>query len=291
MIDGFDANSLIGTCLMFGAVTVFGLIRAAIYPSQKALDSWMIDHGLSSRAHTRPLIASYLKRTRWIRTIGFLVGWNVPFAWMWITRSARRMDELGTHWGVIGLAAGIILAELIRPRGSGASVSLETRRLDQYLPAFTRIDGWILAGTAALLAVAGALLPVAGAAPPNDSVVARNGVPWYLTMCFTVAAVLVATRAIQESIVRRRQSFDDVEDAHADDAMRSASIQGLAGLSYFGPMWIEAIMAWDLGLTTNGPISGFLNLLALLLSLAGLGMLLGFPRLNARWIVPRAREA
>jgi hypothetical protein len=291
MIDGFDANSLIVTFLYFGGVTVFGLIRAAVYPSQKALDSWMIGHGLRKGAHTRPLVAAYLKRTRWIRTIGFLAGWNVPFVWMWVTRSAYRMDELGTYWWLIGFSAGMILAEVTRPQGSGDVVSLEPRRLGQYLPTFTRIDGLVLAGMAVLLAVAGIALPVADVRFPDESAFPRSSAVWYVAMCLAALTILAATRIVQELILRRRQHFEDLEEAQADDAMRSVSIQGLAGLGYGGPMWVSATIAWDLALTTDGPVRWIFNILGLALMAGGLGMLLGFPRLNAKWIVPRAREA
>jgi hypothetical protein len=251
----------------------------------------MAGHGLRRSAQTRPLIASYLRRTRWIRTIGFLVGWNVPYAWMWMTRSAYRMAELGTHWWVAGFAAGIIIAEVVRPRDSGEAVGLEPRRLIQYLPRFTRIDTWILVCLVTLVAVAGVLLPVAGAEPPDESAITRNSAFWYLASCFVAIAIIAATRIAQEMIVRRRQSFDDLDQARADDAMRSVSIQALAGLGYGGPMWIVATMGWDLTVTTRAPISGAMGVLSFVLALGGLGMMLGFARLNGRWIVPRAREA
>jgi hypothetical protein len=291
MIDGLDTNGLIVTCLFFGGVTVIGILRAVLYPSQKALDSWMIGHGLRKSAHTRPLVASYLRRTRWIRTIGFLAGWNVPFVWMWVTRSAERMDELGTYWWLIGFAAGMILAEVTRPQGRGDVVSLEPRRLGQYLPTFTRIDGLILAGVAVLLAVAGIVLPVAEVRPPNETALSRNSAVWYVAMCLVALSIIAATRIAQEMTVRRRQHFEDLDEAQADDAMRSVSIQGLAGLGYGGPMWVSATIAWDLTLATDGPVRWICSIFGVALMVGGLGMLLGFPRLNTKWIVPRAREA
>jgi hypothetical protein len=110
-------------------------------------------------------------------------------------------------------------------------------------------------------------------------------------MCLAALTILAATRIVQELILRRRQHFEDLEEAQADDAMRSVSIQGLAGLGYGGPMWVSATIAWDLALTTDGPVRWIFNILGLALMAGGLGMLLGFPRLNAKWIVPRAREA
>ncbi|MGA9595763.1 MAG: hypothetical protein WBV06_06385 [Acidimicrobiia bacterium] len=291
MIDGYDTNSLIVSFMFFGGVTVVGILRAVLYPSQKALDSWMIGHGLRKGAQTRPRVAAYLRRTRWIRTIGFLAGWNVPFVWMWVTRSAYRMDDLGTYWWLIGFAAGIILAEVTRPHASGGSVTVEPRELRQYLPGFTRIDNCILAGLALLMAGAGSILPLGTIRLPGEHVPTRHDTIWYVGLALAALSIIAATRIAQEFVVRRRQSFDDLDDLQADDAMRSASIQGLAGLGYGGPMWLVAAMAWDLARTTNSPIAWVFGVLGILLLFGGLGMLLGFPRLNTKWIVPRAREA
>jgi len=291
MIEGFDTNGLIVAWLLYGGVTVFGILRATWYPREQTLDCWMVDHGLRKDAPTRSLIASYLRRTRWIRTIGFILGWNVPFVWMWVARSAYRMDELGTYWWLIGFSAGIIIAEIVRPHGSGRAVALEPRRLGQYLPGFTRVDGWIIAGLAVLTAVAGSALPHETIRLPDEYSPTRHEALWYWAFALAVIAILAATRIAQELIVRRRQSFDDLDEAQADDAMRSTSVQGLAGLGYGGPLWLVATMAWDLALTTDRPISWFFALAAIALMFGGLGMLLGFPRLQAKWIVPRAREA
>ena len=51
--------------------------------------------------------------------MGFLIGWNVPLVWLLVTRSSRRMSELGTYWWVAGFAVGIVVAKLVRPRSDG----------------------------------------------------------------------------------------------------------------------------------------------------------------------------
>ncbi len=291
MIDGFGTNDVILTVFMFGATTLFGLVRAHRYPNQDQLTRWMSDHGLNPDASTRRNIAAYLKRTRWIRTVGFLAGFNVPFVWMWITRSAYRVNEVSNYWWVVGFGIGILLAEIVRPQPHGLATAAEPRRLAQYLPDFTRFDRWILVGLAVLLTLASIALPVKGIVSPNEASIPRNDVVWYLGMSAVTIVVIVITRLAQELIVRRRQSFDDLHEVQADDAMRSASIQGLAGLGYGAPMWICAAMAWDLQVTSQRPFTWILAPAMFLLMAGGLGMLLGFPRLQTRWTVPRAREA
>ncbi len=280
-----------GFLVTSGAVTFIGIARAWGYPNAHALDSWMTRHGLVLDSSSRPLIATYLRRTRWIRTIGFLIGWNVPAVWLLVAGSTRRMAELGTNWWAVGFALGIVVAELVRPRSDGGrSATLEPRRLSQYLPAFTRIDPWILTGMVTLLAVLGAALPSEEMRTIEPAEI-RNSVGWYVTMCVLGIGIIVAIRLVQEVIVRRRQSFDSVDETQADDALRSSSIQGLSGVGYGGPMWIGAVMAWDLALSTEDPLSGPLDAFALILVIAGFGMMVGFPSLNSRWIVRRAREA
>ncbi len=149
----------------------------------------------------------------------------------------------------------------------------------------------IFAGLAVLLTLASIALPVKGIVSPNEASIPRNDVVWYLGMSAVTIVVIVITRLAQELIVRRRQSFDDLHEVQADDAMRSASIQGLAGLGYGAPMWICAAMAWDLQVTSQRPFTWILAPAMFLLMAGGLGMLLGFPRLQTRWTVPRAREA
>lgn len=277
---------------MYGVVNFVAIVRVWSYPSENALNRWMARHGLQADSSSRSLVAAYLRRTRWIRTIGFLIGWNLPLVWLLVTRSVRRMHELGEFWWVAGFALGIVVEELVRPRSEvGSSATLEPRRLPQYLPGFTRIDGWILAGIVVLLAVLGVALPADGVQWPGEAAEARGSVVWYLLLSALAAGIIVGVRLMQEAIVRRRQSFDSIDEARADDALRSASIQGLAGLGYGGPMWIGAMMAWDLALSTTGRLTGIFDVGALILAVVGFGMLVGFPRLDSRWIVRRAREA
>lgn len=287
MIEGFDSNGQTGTFVMFVVVNFIGIIRAWGYPNANALDGWMTRHGLRIDSPSLSLLAAYLRRTRWIRTIGFLVGWNVPFVWLWVTRSTSRMSEL--LWSVVGFAIGIVVAELIRPRSDRVrSATLEPRRLSHYLPGFTRVDGWIVAGVVTLLAVLGIALPSEElrGSPEN-----RASVAWYLALCVLAVGIIFGTRLMQEALVRRRQSFSSVDETRADDAMRSASIQSLAGVGYGGPTWIGAIMAWDLALSTDDPVSGLFDVFALILAIAGFAMLVGLPRLKSRWIVRRGGEA
>lgn len=290
MIEGFDANGLVLVTLTYGAVTLIGLARAIGYPNPSAATAWMEGHGLDPVAGSRFRVVPYLRRTRWIRTIGFLAGFDAPYAWMWVTRSAYRMNEVPNLW-VVGFAIGILAAEIIRPHATGSATVIEPRRLALYLPDFTRFDRWILTGAVAVLTVLSRLLPVASPVLPDAAAIAREGLAWYLTMALVAVAIITATRVVQELIVHRRQSSDDLDEIRADDAMRSASIQGLAGLGYGGPMWIAATMSWNLAVTSRGPVSWALVILGVLLMGGGLGMLLGFPRLNARWTVPRARPA
>lgn len=158
------------------------------------------------------------------------------------------------------------------------------------LPArFTRIDAWIIAGILALLAVLGVAVPSEELRPIEPAEI-RSSAAWYLVLCVLGIGISVGTRLMQEAIVRRRQSFDSIDETQADDALRSASIQGLAGVGYGGPMFIAAVMAWDLAFSTEDPVSGLFDR-AVVLAIAGFGMLIGFPRFNHRWIVRRAREA
>ena len=92
MFEGFDANGLTGFFVMYGIVSFIAVVRAWGYPSKDALDRWMANHGLATESPSRSLVSTYLRRTRWIRTVGFLLGWNVPLAWLLVTRSARRMS-------------------------------------------------------------------------------------------------------------------------------------------------------------------------------------------------------
>lgn len=291
MIEGFGTNDIVLQFAIYGGVTVFGLVRAARYPTSSHVADWMLAHGLDPDARTRESIAHYLNRTRWIRTIGFLVGFNIPFAWMWVTRSAYRMSEGFDFWWLAGFAVGILLAEVLRTHPAGSAAVIEPRRLDHYLPGFTSWDRWILAALAVLPVIASVVLPYAEPGFPNGGGPVRHGFGWYLSLSLWALGIIVATRLVQEWIVGRRQSFEDVEDLRADDAMRSASIQGLAGLSYGAPMWITATMGQDLVLTANPPGSWVFGALSLLLMAGGLAMLVGFPRLANRWTVPRAREA
>ena len=66
--------------------------------------------------------------------------------------------------------------------------------------------------------------------------------------------------------------------------------QRLAGVSYGGPMFIGAIMAWNLTLSTDDPLSGLFDAFTIVLAIAGFFLLVALPRLSSRWIVPRGRK-
>lgn len=142
-------------------------------------------------------------------------------------------------------------------------VSLEPRRLSHYLPGFTRIDAWIIAGILALLAVLGVAVPSEELRPIEPAEI-RSSAAWYLVLCVLGIGISVGTRLMQEAIVRRRQSFDSIDETQADGALRSASIQGLAGVGYGGPMFIAAVMAWDLAFSTEDPSPACLTVLSYL---------------------------
>jgi hypothetical protein len=290
MIDGFDTAGLIGATAMYGAVTLVGLVRVVGFPGAKAVDAWMSGHGLDPAGAGRARIVTYLRRARRIRTAGFLLGFNAPYAWMWVTRSAYRMNDVFPYLWLVGFAAGILLAELLRPRADGSAAAVEPRRLAQYLPDFTRFDRWILLGGVAALVLLSRLLPVAPAASPDESAISRNSLGWYAGLGLLAGGIVFAAWIGQEIVIRRRQSLDDVEEIRADDAMRSTSVQGIAGLGYGAPMWLAATMAWNLAITQRGVVTSILALSSILLMVGGLGMLVGYPRLNGRWVVPRARH-
>ncbi len=286
MGEGFDRGELMVTLAYLGWLTIIGVVRAAFYPRATQVTAWMEGHGLDPDAPSRRAVTQYLRRTRWIRTIGFLIGASVPLLIALARRDERVLEESFQYWWVVGFGVGVVLAELVRPLARGSATVVEPRLLDQYLPAFTRIDRWLLAGLPVVLLIASLVVPEGESIPEP-----RRGLWWYLGLSLTAIAMVVVVRGLQEMILRRRQRADDLDAVHADDAMRSASIHAVAGLGYGGPMWVSAVMALDLGVSGGGAERLVFFPLGVFLAFAGFGMLLGFPRLETKWTVPRARQA
>jgi hypothetical protein len=237
--------------LMYSVVTFGGVGIALVYGLRRFdVDLWAAARGLELTPETCPMVTRRLQLGRRIRTIGFAAGWCVPYVGLWVRRDMRSADGLfGAVDGIafaIGYLVAALVAELWLSRSTTTSgvALLEPRTVDAYVPRWARVTPWIAAAGALALAVAYATLP------RRDSGFGPS-VPAYLGIALTVVAAAVALEVLQRLVVSRRQSFSSTAMTEADDALRSATMNILAGIAIGFAGWVGFLLLWNLGTRTD----------------------------------------
>ncbi len=195
---------------------------------------WAAAHALTLTPENRPMVAWYLGAARVLRTWGAIGGLLVPsfFALVW----SDHLEILGfdsggganpgdAAWIFVGYLIGVLYAELslVRPvDGPRRAASLVPRVLEDYLP---RRVLHAQRGLAAV-AIAGAVVSLA---LPYDQ---RWGGPSAVAIVVLVAFALsvgAGLESLERWLVRRPQPFTDPSLVAADDAIRSQSVNSVAG--------------------------------------------------------------
>ncbi len=264
--------SLLNWMLVLGIPFVLALTRAVGFPSTRVLDAWMAGHGLEPDGHGRALIRTYLSRSRWIRTVGFLLGWVGAVVY---SAGFRTGDDTPLVFWVMGGAfvASVLVAELCRPQPDGEVTSTSPRDRYTYVPAFTRADQLVLMGLF--------LVPLQiGVARDLDLSVV-------LLAAIGAAVVLALSLLTQEWILRRPQRAATVELLRVDDAMRSHNATGTAGLGFGGAAVLLGVSLGEVAQELPIWLALPLLLASGICNFGGLAVAVGLLNLNNKWIVPR----
>lgn len=220
------------------ALLILGVWRAARPVGLKELKRWARRYSLSLTDATRPLVASYLRRTRSLRLLGAAVGYLVSPLSALVTHQAVPLFGNVLVFSIGGYLAGAALAELGHQASvaNGTSIraaSLTPRAVYDYVRPFSM---WALRTLPLLtiaLAVAYAFAPQPSTRPTDPSV----------ALVVAVSAVMVAIAGGVEFLLRavaaRPQPAINPDLVAADDAVRASSIHALSGAT-IGLLLVEA---------------------------------------------------
>src|ERR1700674_1917844 len=224
-------SDLLSTLIGFipgAGMLVWGLVRALVPPSQRALTRWAARYGLHLSDVNRSLISRYLQRTRSLQMAGAGVGWIATGVFVTGTGQFVPLFGVPLMIAIAGYLLGAVIAEasFLRQRGAQPGVrsaALTPRGLLDYV---RRLTVWALRGlpvVLVVLAVLYALVPKHAETPSDVSA------PLVLAASALLVAVAFAVDRLLQAMVARPRPAINAELMAADDAIRASSIHALSG--------------------------------------------------------------
>ena len=285
-------SDLLSTLIGFipgGGLLVWGLVRALVPPSQRALTRWAARYGLHLSDVNRSVVSRYLQRTRSLEMAGAGVGWIASGLFVTGTGQFVPLFGIPLMMAIAGYLLGAVIAEatfirqLAAPAGM-RSAALTPRALVDYVP---RLTVWALRALPAVLVV----LAVLYALTPRHAETPSDVSP---TLVLAASALLVvvafAVDRLLQAIVARPQPAIDADLMAADDAIRASSIHALSGAGVgLVLVGIGAVLFALQYASSNDALAAWLGYpatLAILLSLLS-WVRLGHPR---TWRVRRSSQ-
>jgi hypothetical protein len=218
------------------ALIAVAVASRGFHVDESYVDRWVASANVQLSGQSRETVRRYLTWSRRLRTVGALIGFLVPFAYVRLTGGRDNGWELPLM--LVGYLLGAAIAEVVfnRPRRQAGSALLVPRRLDDYLPAYVIIlqRGLAIACVAAALVYATFPHDLALGTLP-DPLRSFRSVGWLASslglVAFGVLGVLLAggIEWLQRMIIGRPQPAVGANELEVDDAMRSSSLHVLAG--------------------------------------------------------------
>ena len=285
-------SDLLSTLIGFipgAGMLVWGLVRALVPPSQRALTRWAARYGLHLSDVNRSLISRYLQRTRSLQMAGAGVGWIATGVFVTGTGQFVPLFGVPLMIAIAGYLLGAVIAEAsflrqLAPPTGMRSAALTPRALLDYVP---RLTVWALRALPAVVVVLAVLYALTPKHAETPSDVSPTLV---LAASALVVVVAFAVDRLLKAIVARPQPAINAELMAADDAIRARSIHALSGAGV-GLVLVgigAALFALQYASTNDalGAWLGYPATLAILLSLLS-WVRLGHPR---TWRVRRSSQ-
>ncbi len=242
--------------LFWGIPLAYILVRGFRSPDQNLLERWGQAYGIEVTEANRPIVITYLRLTRRIRTIGALAGVVLSVLWVTFTENSNSFLGNGLFLAVVGYLAATVVAEAVvprLPRGATKTASLVPRTLHDYLPAYA------IGAMRGLPVLSITLVPI------YALVKARSHAPIFdvseIGMAVTSAilvALAIGIEIVQRMIVHRPQPVLAPDLLEADDAIRSASVHALAGGGIaLALLWLSYQLS-AIGNASQAPVLGWL---------------------------------
>ena len=285
-------SDLLSTLIGFipgAGMLVWGLARALVPPSPRALTRWAARYGLHLSNVNRSIVSRYLQRTRSLQMAAAGVGWIATGVFVTGTGQFVPLFGVPLMIAIAGYLLGAVIAEAsflrqLAPPTGIRSAALTPRGLLDYVP---RLTVWALRALPAVLIV----LAVLYALTPKHAETPSDVSP---TLVLAASALLVvvafAVDRLLQAIVARPQPAINAELMAADEAIRASSIHALSGAGVgLVLVGIGAVLFALQYASTNDALGAWLGYpatLAILLSLLS-WVRLGHPR---TWRVRRSSQ-
>ncbi len=258
---------LIATVLMLWALIVS--LRTG-----KDAPSWAAVNGVALTPATEPIVASYLRNSRDLRTVTAVGALFIAPA---ITAGTGiDLGVTGWVWLFSGYIVGCIWAELSFariPTSADRTASLETRRVADYLPRSMLIAEAALPLLAVLLAVVAGVLDLpaeigftvgSSSTPEAQRAAVVSGI--------IAALMMIAVAVTQRALARRPQPLTARDEVAIDDAMRSSALH-LVGAS--GLVAVALVISSQLAYLSNAVAPSTASGPLVLLSVLGVALAYG----------------
>lgn len=276
------------------AIAVVAVVALRAQPDQRRLvERWARDSGLRLTPANRPLVASYLRRTRRLRVAGGLIGFFLPLLALFFgpllgaEGPLPKPFDFGLFDALVGYLLGAVIAELSfkRPRGELPSASLVARSVSDYLAHWYRIALRIGASLGILVATWYQTIP--GREPS-----AASAPPSLIVLLVIVVGTWLTVELLERYIVARPQPAVNIDLLRADDAIRSASIHALAGAGLALELVVASVVLGEIAATYESGVAVWsLGVAAVVLFGCGLGSWIHLTRpFRRRELHPSAGE-
>ena len=285
-------SDLLSTLIGFipgAGMLVWGLVRALVPPSPRALTRWAARYGLHLSNVNRSIVSRYLQRTRSLQMAAAGVGWIATGVFVTGTGQFVPLFGVPLMIAIAGYLLGAVIAEAsflrqLAPPTGMRSAALTPRALLDYVP---RLTVWALRALPAVVVVLAVLYALTPKHAETPSDVSPTLV---LAASALVVVVAFAVDRLLKAIVARPQPAINAELMAADDAIRASSIHALSGAGV-GLVLVgigAALFALQYASTNDalGAWLGYPATLAILLSLLS-WVRLGHPR---TWRVRRSSQ-
>jgi hypothetical protein len=224
-------SDLLSTLIGFipgAGMLVWGLVRALVPPSQRALTRWAARYGLHLSDGNRSVISRYLQRTRSLQLGGAGFGWIATGFFVAGVGQFVPLFGIPLMMAIAGYLLGAVIAEAIFLREFAAptgvrSAALMPRGLVDYVP---RLTVWALRGLPAVLVVLAVLYALT---PKHAETPSDVSAPFVLAASALLVVVAFTVDRLLQAIVARPQPAINAELMAADDAIRASSIHALSG--------------------------------------------------------------
>jgi hypothetical protein len=259
----------IAALIFWGIPIAYILFRGFLSPDGRFLQRWAQAYGIELTEDNRPMVTTYLRRTKRIRTLGALAGVAFSVIYVTVTEDSTAFIGNGLFLAVVGYLIGTVVAEAVvprPPRGATRMATLMPRRLQDYLP------GYAIVALRALPLASVALIPVYALVEARFHVQVFHISPVaFAVISGGLAAMAAGIEAVERMIVRRPQPVLSPDLLEADDAIRSASVHALAGAGVaLALLWMSYQLS-QIGNVSNVSVLGWL-LPVLAIAMLGLAL-------------------